>query len=137
MFSGEVNLLSGRRLLTQIRGSETGEVIEIDREQLLKLVQTDSEMSDIFMRAFILRRIGLIEQGLGDVVLIGSNNCSDTLRIREFLTRNNHPYSSIDLDEADTAPRRVLFASILISRLLSVSMKTVRTSPPLSVTLNL
>ena len=99
MFSGEVNLLSGRRLLTQIRMSDAGEVIELDREQLLKLVQTDSEMSDIFMRAFILRRIGLIEQGLGDVVLIGSNNCSDTLRIREFLTRNNHPYSSIDLDE--------------------------------------
>ncbi|MBC7899449.1 MAG: FAD-dependent oxidoreductase [Saprospiraceae bacterium] len=106
MFSGEVNLLSGRRLLTRIRMSEAGEVIELDREQLLTLVQNDGELSDIFMRAFILRRIEMIKQGLGDVVLIGSRNCSDTLRIREFLTRNNHPYSSIDLDE-DSAVQKL------------------------------
>jgi thioredoxin reductase (NADPH) len=61
-------------------------------------VQTDSELSDILMRAFILRRVELVAQGLGNVVLIGSNHCSGTLRIKEFLTRNGHPYSFIDLD---------------------------------------
>jgi thioredoxin reductase (NADPH) len=98
MFSGEVNMLSGRRSFSQIRVSESGEVIEVEREQLLALVQTDSELSDLFMRAFILRRVELIAHGLGDVVLVGSNHCAGTLRVKEFLTRNGHPYSFLDLD---------------------------------------
>jgi thioredoxin reductase (NADPH) len=98
MFSGEVNLLSGRHGFARIRAGAAGEVLEVDRDQLLALVQTDSELSDILMRAFILRRVELVAQGLGDAVLIGSNHCSGTLRIKEFLTRNGHPYSFIDLD---------------------------------------
>jgi thioredoxin reductase (NADPH) len=98
MFTGEVNLLSGRRGFVQIRAADSGEVIEVDRQHLLTLVQTDSELSDILMRAFILRRVELIAHGFGDVVLLGSNHCAGTLRIKEFLTRNGHPYSSIDLD---------------------------------------
>ena len=59
-FTGELNLLSGRRAFTRIRASESGEVIELDREDLLKLIQTDTELSDILLRAFILRRVELI-----------------------------------------------------------------------------
>jgi thioredoxin reductase (NADPH) len=40
----------------------------------------------------------LIEAGLGDVVLVGSNHSSDTVRIKEFLTRNGHPYTWMDPD---------------------------------------
>ncbi len=98
MFAGEVNLLSGRRGFARVRVSEAGEVIEVDRDQLLALVQTDSELSDILMRAFILRRVELIAHGFGDVVVIGSSHCAGTLRVKEFLTRNGHPYSYIDLD---------------------------------------
>ena len=97
-FTGEVNMLSGRPALVRSRASEPGEVIELDREHLLTLVQTDSELSELIMRAFILRRVELIAHGLGDVVLVGSNHCSGTLRVKEFLTRNGHPYSYIDLD---------------------------------------
>jgi len=97
-FTGEVNMLSGRPALVRSRASEAGEAIELDREQLLALVQTDSELSELIMRAFILRRVELIAHGLGNVVLIGSNHCAGTLRVKEFLTRNGHPYSYIDLD---------------------------------------
>jgi thioredoxin reductase (NADPH) len=97
-FTGEVNMLSGRRSLVRARAAEAGEVIELTREQLLALVQTDSELSEIVMRAFILRRVELIAQGLGDVVLVGSSHCAGTLRVKEFLTRNAHPHSYIDLD---------------------------------------
>src|SRR5690348_4291756 len=54
MFTGELNMLSGRRGLVSIRAAEAGELIEIEREALRTLVQTDSELSDIFLRAFIL-----------------------------------------------------------------------------------
>jgi thioredoxin reductase (NADPH) len=97
-FSGEGNMITGRRSLARLRVTEPGEVIELDREQLLALVQTDAELSEILMRAFILRRRELIAGGFGDVVLIGSTHCAGTLRVQEFLTRNGHPYHYIDLD---------------------------------------
>ncbi len=97
-FTGEVNMLSARRSLVRARVTEAGEVIELDHSQLRSLVQTDSELSEIIMRAFILRRVELIAHGIGDVVLVGSVHCSGTLRVREFLTRNGHPHAYIDLD---------------------------------------
>src|SRR6266478_4902531 len=97
-FTGEVNTLSGRRALNRIRARQPSEVIEISRDNVLALVQTDSELSQVLMRAFILRRAELFLQGLGDVTLVGSNHSADTLRIKEFLTRNGHPYAYIDLD---------------------------------------
>ena len=97
-FTGEVNMLSGRRTLVRARASASGEVIQLDRDHLLALVQTDGELGEIFLRAFLLRRVELIAHGLGDVVLVGSSHSPGTLRIKEFLTRNGHPYASIDLD---------------------------------------
>ena len=97
-FTGEVNTLSDRRALARIRVREDGEVIQVARESLLALIQTDAELSEILMRAFILRRVELLAQGIGDATLIGSNHSADTLRIKEFLTRNAHPYAYIDLE---------------------------------------
>ena len=75
MFTGEITMLSGHRGLVQLRASSPGEVIELDRKNLLAFIQSDSELSDILMRAFILRRVELISHQFGDVVLVGSNNC--------------------------------------------------------------
>ncbi len=87
MFTGELNVLSGRRGLVRIRAAEKSELIEIEREALQTLVETDSELSDIFLRAFILRRLELIAREVGDIVLIGSSHSLDTLRIKEFLRK--------------------------------------------------
>lgn len=97
-FTGEITLLSGRNALARVRVREAGEVVEVDRERLLTLIQTDAELSDILMRAFILRRLELITRGIGDVVLVGSMHSAGTLRVKEFLMRNGHPYTYIDLD---------------------------------------
>jgi thioredoxin reductase (NADPH) len=97
-FTGEVSMLSGRRYIVTLRVGEPGELIEVKRDDLLALVQTDAELSEILVRAFLLRRAALFAGGIGDVVLIGSNHSADTLRIKEFLTRNAHPYSFIDPD---------------------------------------
>ena len=103
MFTGERSILAGGRFLARIQASMHSEVIEVARDDLLQLIQTDSELSDIFLRAFILRRLQLIDQGLGDVLLLGSNHCQGSLHIREFLTRNGHPYKFVDLDtDADS-----------------------------------
>ena len=97
-FTGEVNTLSGRRGMARLRARTDGNVIQLSRERLLALVQTDAELSEVLMRAFILRRAELQAQGVGDVALVGSSHSADTLRIKEFLTRNGHPYTYIDLE---------------------------------------
>jgi len=97
-FSGEANILTGRRAIARLRVSEPGEVLELHRDQLLGLIQTDAELSDILMKAFILRRAELINQHFGDVVVIGSMHDAGTLRVKEFLGRNGHPHVYIDLD---------------------------------------
>jgi thioredoxin reductase (NADPH) len=107
MFTGEVTMLSGRRGLAQIRAGAPGEVIEVSRDDLLDLIQADGELSAIFMRAFILRRVELIARGVSDVVVLGSTHCQGTLRIREFLTRNGHPHTMLDLDR-DTGVQELL-----------------------------
>jgi thioredoxin reductase (NADPH) len=97
-FTGEANMLTGRRSLVRGRAREDGEVLELHRDVLKTVVQTDSELSELIMRAFILRRVGLLNRGFGDVVLIGSRHSPDTLRIKEFLRRNGHPHSYLDVE---------------------------------------
>jgi thioredoxin reductase (NADPH) len=97
-FTGEVSTLSGRRTLFRWRATKSGQVIELDRQHMLALVQTDAELGEIMMRAFVLRRVELVAAGMGDVVLIGSMHSADTPRIKEFLVRNGYPYSYIDLE---------------------------------------
>jgi len=106
-FTGEVNMLSGRRTLVRMRATKPGQVIELDRQHMMALIQTDAELGEILTRAFILRRIELVAAGVGDICLIGSTHSSGTLRIKEFLMRNGHPYSYIDL-ERDAEVQKLL-----------------------------
>jgi thioredoxin reductase (NADPH) len=97
-FTGEMSTLRGTRALARIRVREAGAVLLIDAEQLRRIVQNDAELSELFMRAFILRRMSVIESGRSDVLLLGSDHSADTLRLREFLTRNTRPYVNIDIE---------------------------------------
>jgi thioredoxin reductase (NADPH) len=97
-FSGEINMLSARRSLVFGRVIEDGAVIVVDRDDLRLLVQRDSELSEILMRAFILRRVGLIAEGNSDLVLLGSRHSATTLRLQEFLSRNGQPFTYQDVE---------------------------------------
>lgn len=97
-FTGELSTLRGTRVLARIRVRQSGAVLLIDAEQLRRIVQNDAELSELFMRAFILRRMGVIASGRSDALLLGSNDSAGTLRLREFLMRNARPYVNIDID---------------------------------------
>jgi thioredoxin reductase (NADPH) len=106
-FTGEMTMISGRRSLARGRVTEPGDFVELDTEGLRSLVARDAELSEIFMRAFILRRLQLVDRGQGNIVLMGSRHSSNTLRLREFLTRNEHPFTYVDLD-ADKSSQELL-----------------------------
>jgi thioredoxin reductase (NADPH) len=98
-FTGEFDLLTGRPSLHRGVALEDGEVIEVAYDRLRALLQTDPELSELLMRAFILRRMAALEKGWGNVVLVGSRYSADTLRLKEFLTRNGEPYTPLDVDK--------------------------------------
>jgi thioredoxin reductase (NADPH) len=102
-FTGEMTMISGRRCLVRGRVTEPGEFLEVDGDGLRSLVAKDAELSEIFMRAFILRRLALVSGGLGNLTLMGSRHSANTLRLREFLTRNEHPFNYVDLDSDKTS----------------------------------
>lgn len=97
-FTGEMTMISGQRCLARARMTEAGNLLELSGEGLRSLVAKDAELSEIFMRAFILRRLALISLGYGNLILLGSRHSANTLRLREFLTRNGHPFTYVDLD---------------------------------------
>jgi thioredoxin reductase (NADPH) len=103
-FTGEVNVLSGRRSLVRLRAGEAGRLLEINRVNLRRIMQTDVALGEVFLNAFLLRRVFLIANSVGDAVLIGSSHSSDTLRLRKFLTRNGHPHTYLDIEADPTVP---------------------------------
>lgn len=97
-FTGETNTLSGRSSLVRGRVRARSELIQIGPETLRRIVQTDAEIGEIFLRAFVLRRAYMVANSPGDIVFVGSNNSADTLRLKAFLTRNGYPYTYLDIE---------------------------------------
>ncbi|HEX2685339.1 MAG TPA: FAD-dependent oxidoreductase [Kofleriaceae bacterium] len=102
-FTGEFDVLTGTRTLVRGRARSAGRVLQLDRAALRTVLASDAELGELLMRAFILRRTGLITQDAGDLVVLGSRHSSGTLRIKEFLTRNGHPHATIDVEHDPTA----------------------------------
>jgi thioredoxin reductase (NADPH) len=97
-FTGETSMLSGQRSLMRARAGTDSELLELDRAALRRVVDSDVELGELFLRVFLQRRAQIVARNLGDVVLVGSNHSADTLRLREFITRSGHPFSYLDVD---------------------------------------
>lgn len=97
-FSGEFSMITGQRCMVRGQVAESGEFIEVPVDDFRVMIAKDAELGELFMRVFILRRVGLIQHGAGNALLLGSRHSAATLRLREFLGRNGHPYTYVDLD---------------------------------------
>jgi thioredoxin reductase (NADPH) len=97
-FTGEMSVISGSRSLLKARVTKDGAVLELSREKVLSLMVKDTELGDILMGAFVARRLLMIQLGEGNVVLFGTRSSARTLALREFLTRNGHPFTYVDID---------------------------------------
>jgi thioredoxin reductase (NADPH) len=97
-FSGELLMISGRRSIYGCQAMEDGTLLELSPADLRTLIAKDAELSEIIMNAFLTRRLSLKETGQGNVVVLGSKYSADTLLLREFLTRDGHPFTYFDLD---------------------------------------
>lgn len=99
VFIGDPSTLTGRAAVVQARADEDSEIVRIPPESFRKLVVEDSELSDLILKTFLARRTRLLEGDFASIQVIGSRFSRDTLRIREFLTRNSQPHRFVDLEQ--------------------------------------
>ena len=91
-FTGELNELADRPSLTSAKAGPSGCVaLPLNATRLRALIVGSAELGELIMRAFILRRVGLLERGVGPV-LLGRAGSADLLRLQAFLTRNAYPH---------------------------------------------
>ena len=102
-FTGEMDLFNDRQILVSGRAGVDSRVVRISRPDFRRLVAAEPDIGEIIMRAFILRRVGLIVHGQGGVELVGPGHRADTLRLQRFLTRNGYPHRVLDTDGDDDA----------------------------------
>jgi thioredoxin reductase (NADPH) len=101
-FTGDVGTLRGLGGVVRVRVRDPGEVLAIDEANLRTIVQTDPELGELFMRAYILRRVSMMTAGSSDVILLGSTRSAGTLRLQQFFTRNSYPFVNLDIDTDPT-----------------------------------
>lgn len=101
-FSGEVNQLGGRASLAAGRaGSEGCTAIPFNPPDVRALIIGTAELGEILMRAFILRRVGLLESTSTGSILVGRRNTPDILRLQGFLTRSGYPHSVLCAEDEE------------------------------------
>ncbi len=98
-FMGELAQLSGTPSLVDAIAESEVEAIVIPSLRLRELMVAEAETGEKIMRALILRRVGLIEQGVGGPVIVGRASDRDVLRLENFLSRNGHPHQLLDPDD--------------------------------------
>ena len=97
-FTGELDLFSHREALVTARAATAVEVLRMGRERFREYVAAETDISDIILRAVILRRLGLIQHLQAGAVIVGAGHATATLRLQNFLTRNGYPHRFIDVE---------------------------------------
>src|ERR1700716_1155448 len=108
-FMAEIGQLSGRVALVDGHAEGDVETLLIPPERLRALLVAEADLGERIMRALILRRVSLIQGGVGGPVLIGPSNSAGVIRLQGFLTRNGIPHHLLD-------PERDHDAAELIAR---------------------
>jgi len=102
-FLGELAQLSGRPSLVDGIALSDVEALLVPSERLRDLLVQEAELGETIMRALILRRVALLEQGVGGPTIVGRETNRDVLRLQEFLRRNGHPFQRLDPDTDESA----------------------------------
>src|SRR5512133_146115 len=95
-FTGELAQLSGQPSLVDLRATAPVDAFVVPSRKLHDVLVAEAEIGERIMRALILRRVGLLESGIGGPVIGGRAGSGDVLRLAGFLARSGHPYHELD-----------------------------------------
>ncbi len=97
-FMGELAQLSGQPSLVDAHATTPVDAFVVPSHRLREVLVAEAEVGERIMRALILRRVGLLESGVGGPVIVGPAGHADVLRLAGFLGRNGHPHRQLDPD---------------------------------------
>src|SRR5476649_1451219 len=95
-FLAEIGQLSSRVALVDGHAEGDVETLLIPPDKLRALLVAEADLGERIMRALILRRVNLIQGGVGGPVLIGPSNSPGAARLQSFLSRNGFPHHLLD-----------------------------------------
>lgn len=106
-FTGELDLFNDRKILVSGRMGEAGEVLRIDRASFRRMMTSLPDIAEIIMRAFILRRMGLMEHEQGAATAIGRKSSGALLEVERFLRRNGYPTRVLTIEDDPSASEQL------------------------------
>jgi thioredoxin reductase (NADPH) len=97
-FGGDVSLVTGRPALISAIARGDTEIFEISRGDIRRIMAERPALGDVLLRAFIARRELLVASDFQGLRVLGASSSRDTFRIRDFLAKNQVPFTWIDMD---------------------------------------
>ena len=97
-FGGDVDLLTGRPALISAAARGDTEVFEIAPDAIRRSMADRPALGELLLRAFMARRELLVASDFQGLRVLGAGSSRDTFRIRDFLARNQVPFTWVDID---------------------------------------
>jgi thioredoxin reductase (NADPH) len=102
-FTGDIDMLTGRAALVTARAMHGARVLKLDTHSLRDAVESLPDVGEKILKAFLQRRALLLQAGFQGLRIIGSRFSPDAHRMRDFATRNQIPFTWIDLERDEQA----------------------------------
>ncbi|HEX8568729.1 MAG TPA: FAD-dependent oxidoreductase [Caulobacteraceae bacterium] len=102
-FAGELGLLLGQTTFADCRATEPGEVLVVQRGDLLDLIHADPDVSDLIVGAFAARRMVLMRRGQTTLTIVGRDGSTELQHLLEYADRSRIPHRWLDPDDPDAA----------------------------------
>ena len=102
-FSGELNMLNSQGSLVEARTVTESRILRITRNGLQRLMRAQGDIANLITQATIWRRIGILGEATGGVVLMGDAGDPETIQLQRFLIRNNYPHSIVEAPMEEAA----------------------------------
>ena len=95
-FSGELNLLTSQGSLVEARTVTESRILRIPRNELQRLMRAEGDIANLITQATIWRRIGILGEATGGIVLMGHAGDAETTQLQRFLIRNSYPHRIVE-----------------------------------------
>lgn len=100
-FVGDLANLKGSPATGNVVAKNDCEVYAIPPDKLRRILNEKSGLSDLILQTFIARAQALKDSDYIGLRVVGPASCSDTFRIRDFLSKNHVEFEWIDLEQQE------------------------------------
>jgi thioredoxin reductase (NADPH) len=102
-FSGELNMLTSQGSLVDARTVCPSRILRIARSGLQRLMRAEGDISNIITSATVWRRIAIIGEGSGGILVTGYAGDAELMQLQRFFVRNNYPHRIVEVSVEPSA----------------------------------